>query len=166
MRAAADARLADAGGRRPSVELLFHALLPEQFILHTHPVVMNAITCNSDGAALAGRLFGERVLWVPYLNPGLPLALAIATARRAHVERTARPAPAVTLMQNHGIIVAGTRQPRSMSGPAGSPRPCGLRWPRPSRAPDRVERTQAPMPWTRTRPRLTWTRRGRARSWT
>jgi len=107
MRTAMAARLADAGGRRPSVELLFHAFLPERFVLHTHPIDLNAVTCNSDGAALAGRLFGDRALWVPYTDPGLPLARAIVEARRAHVERTGRPAPAITVMQNHGIIVGG-----------------------------------------------------------
>jgi rhamnose utilization protein RhaD (predicted bifunctional aldolase and dehydrogenase)/NAD(P)-dependent dehydrogenase (short-subunit alcohol dehydrogenase family) len=107
MRTAMAARLADAGGRRPSVELLFHALLLERFVLHTHPLDINAVTCNSDGAALAGRLFGDQALWVPYADPGLPLARAIVEARRAHVERTGRPAPAVTLMQNHGLIVGG-----------------------------------------------------------
>jgi rhamnose utilization protein RhaD (predicted bifunctional aldolase and dehydrogenase)/NAD(P)-dependent dehydrogenase (short-subunit alcohol dehydrogenase family) len=107
MRTAMAARLADAGGRRPSVELLFHAFLPERLILHTHPVDINAVTCSSDGAALAGRLFGDRAVWVPYTDPGLPLARAIVEARRAYVERTGRPAPAVTLMQNHGIIVGG-----------------------------------------------------------
>jgi rhamnose utilization protein RhaD (predicted bifunctional aldolase and dehydrogenase)/NAD(P)-dependent dehydrogenase (short-subunit alcohol dehydrogenase family) len=107
MRTAMAARLAEAGGRRPSVELLFHAFLPERFVLHTHPVVINAVTCNSDGAALAARLFGDQALWVPYTDPGLPLARAIVEARRAHVERTGRPAPAITVMQNHGIIIGG-----------------------------------------------------------
>ncbi len=107
MRTAMAARLADAGGRRPSVELLFHAFLPERFVLHTHPIDINAVTCNRDGAALAGRLFGDRALWVPYTDPGLPLARAIVEARRAHVERTGRPAPAITVLQNHGIIVGG-----------------------------------------------------------
>jgi rhamnose utilization protein RhaD (predicted bifunctional aldolase and dehydrogenase)/NAD(P)-dependent dehydrogenase (short-subunit alcohol dehydrogenase family) len=107
MRTALAARLADAGGRRPSVELLFHAFLPERLVLHTHPIDINAVTCNRDGAALAERLFGERAVWVPYTDPGLPLARAIVEARRAHVERTGEPAPAITVMQNHGIIVGG-----------------------------------------------------------
>jgi NAD(P)-dependent dehydrogenase (short-subunit alcohol dehydrogenase family)/rhamnose utilization protein RhaD (predicted bifunctional aldolase and dehydrogenase) len=107
MRTAMAARLGDPGGRRPSVELLFHAFLPERFVLHTHPVDINAITCNSDGAGLAGRLFGDQAVWVPYTNPGLPLARAIVEARRAYVARLGRPAPAVTLMQNHGVIVGG-----------------------------------------------------------
>ena len=107
MRAARKARLAEAGGRRPSVELLFHALMPERIVLHTHPVVLNALTCSRDGGALAARLFGDRALWIPYTNPGLPLARAIAGARAAFEARTGAPAPHVTLMQNHGIIVAG-----------------------------------------------------------
>jgi len=107
MATAAKARLADAHGRRPSVELLFHALLPERFVLHTHPILVNAVTCSSDGAALAARLFGDRAVWVPYTDPGLPLAHAIVAARAAHEARTGRSAPATTLLGNHGLIVGG-----------------------------------------------------------
>ncbi len=106
MRVALAARLAHAGGRRPSVELLFHALMPERLILHTHPIMINAVTCNRDGEALAGRLFGDRVLWVPYTDPGLPLAHAILGARRAFERRTGLPVPRVTLMANHGVVIA------------------------------------------------------------
>jgi rhamnose utilization protein RhaD (predicted bifunctional aldolase and dehydrogenase)/NAD(P)-dependent dehydrogenase (short-subunit alcohol dehydrogenase family) len=106
MHVAGLARLATAGGRRPSVELLFHAFLPERFVLHTHPVLINAVTCAHDGGALAERLFGDQVVWVPYTDPGLPLARAIVNARTIVAERTGRPAPAVTLLQNHGLIVA------------------------------------------------------------
>jgi rhamnose utilization protein RhaD (predicted bifunctional aldolase and dehydrogenase) len=107
MATAAEARLAEAHGRRPSVELLFHALLPERFVLHTHPILVNAVTCNSDGPALAARLFGDRAVWVPYTDPGLPLAHAILRARMAYGSRTGRPAPAITLLGNHGLIVGG-----------------------------------------------------------
>jgi rhamnose utilization protein RhaD (predicted bifunctional aldolase and dehydrogenase) len=59
MRAAAKVRLAEARGRRPSVELLFHSLLPERFVLHTHAIVPNAVTCNADGEAIARELFAD-----------------------------------------------------------------------------------------------------------
>ena len=106
MEVAGEARLAEAGGRRPSVELLFHALIPERFVLHTHPVLLNAITCASDGEAIAARCFGDRALWIPYTDPGLPLARAIADARAAYASRTGTAAPAIMLLQNHGAIVA------------------------------------------------------------
>lgn len=107
MATAAAARLAEAHGRRPSVELLFHALLPERMVLHTHPILVNAVTCNADGPAIAERLFGDRAVWVPYTDPGLPLAHAILDARQAHESRTGRPAPAATMLGNHGLIVGG-----------------------------------------------------------
>ena len=106
IQAAAWARIGPDDGRRPSVELLFHALLDERMILHTHPIVINAVTCNVDGAAITRRLFGDEVVWVPYTDPGLPLARAIRDARAAHSLRTGGPAPGITLMQNHGLIVA------------------------------------------------------------
>ena len=107
MRAAAGARLADARGRRPSVELLFHSLLPERFVLHTHPIVPNAVTCNADGEAILARLFGDEALWVPYVDPGLPLARHIHQLPcRLRGTRTAEPAPRITFMADHGIIVS------------------------------------------------------------
>ncbi len=106
IQAAERARLGPDDGRRPSVELLFHALLDERMILHTHPIVINAVTCNTDGEAIARRLFGDEIVWVPYTDPGLPLARAIRDARAAHALRTGHPAPGITLMQNHGLIVA------------------------------------------------------------
>jgi NAD(P)-dependent dehydrogenase (short-subunit alcohol dehydrogenase family)/rhamnose utilization protein RhaD (predicted bifunctional aldolase and dehydrogenase) len=105
IQAAQRARLGPDDGRRPSVELLFHALLDARLVLHTHPVLINAVTCNADGERVARRLFDDDVVWVPYTNPGLPLARAIRAAREEHARRTGRPAPGITLMQNHGLIV-------------------------------------------------------------
>lgn len=105
--AAAAAQVGDAGGRRPSVEILFHALMPEALVLHTHPLVANALTCNTDAEALATRLLGDDAVFVPYIDPGVPLARGVERARIAFTERTGRPAPGITLMGNHGIIIAG-----------------------------------------------------------
>lgn len=107
MRATAAARLDAPGGRRPSVEILFHALLPEPLVLHLHPVTINAVACGTQGPALAARLFGDTAVWVPYTDPGLPLARAIDAARQAHAARTGQAAPPVTILQNHGLIVGG-----------------------------------------------------------
>jgi len=106
MRAAANVRLAEAKGRRPSVELMFHSLLPERYVLHTHPIVPNAVTCNRDGEQITRDLFGDDVLWVPYTEPGLPLARKIEELRKSHLARTGGPAPKITFMGDHGIIVS------------------------------------------------------------
>jgi rhamnose utilization protein RhaD (predicted bifunctional aldolase and dehydrogenase)/NAD(P)-dependent dehydrogenase (short-subunit alcohol dehydrogenase family) len=106
MRVAVASRVGPDDGRRPSVELLFHALLPQRYVLHTHPIAVNAVTCSSRGRELATELFGDRVLWIPYTNPGLPLARRIRDARREHEGRVGAPAPAALLLQNHGLVVA------------------------------------------------------------
>ncbi|MGD0018830.1 MAG: SDR family NAD(P)-dependent oxidoreductase [Candidatus Limnocylindrales bacterium] len=107
MQVALAARVGVRDDRRPSVECLFHALLPQRFVLHTHPTTVNAVTCAKRGAEIAERLFGSSVLWVPYTDPGLPLARAIRDARRSYEERTRTEAPRTLFLQNHGLIVAG-----------------------------------------------------------
>jgi NAD(P)-dependent dehydrogenase (short-subunit alcohol dehydrogenase family)/rhamnose utilization protein RhaD (predicted bifunctional aldolase and dehydrogenase) len=107
MAAAAKALVEAPGGRRPSVEILFHALIPDALVLHTHPLVANALTCNTDAEALAARLLGDEAVFVPYTDPGVPLARKVGEARDAYSARTGRPAPGITLLGNHGIIVSG-----------------------------------------------------------
>ena len=107
MQAALAARIGVPDDRRPSVECLFHALIPQQFVLHTHPTVVNAVACAKRGSEIAEQLFGSSVLWVPYIDPGLPLALTIHKARRDYEERMGTPAPTTVLLQNHGLIVSG-----------------------------------------------------------
>jgi rhamnose utilization protein RhaD (predicted bifunctional aldolase and dehydrogenase) len=108
--AAAKAQVGDAGARQPSVEILFHALIPEALVLHTHPLVANAVTCNTDAEALLDQLLGDEAVLVPYTDPGVPLApLAreVERVRNAYTARTGRSAPGITLLGNHGIIVSG-----------------------------------------------------------
>ena len=105
MRVAMAARLRDEGSLRPSVECVFHALIPRRYVIHTHPTTVNALTCTGDGEAIAHELFGDEVLWVPYTDPGLPLAREIAHQLEARGARGDE--VDVMLLQNHGLIVAG-----------------------------------------------------------
>ena len=107
VRAAAERAQVGNPTRRPSVEILFHALVPEPLVLHLHPLTTNALTCNERGESLAAELLGDDAVWVPYIDPGVPLARGIRDARAAFTERTGRPAPPVTLLGNHGLIVSG-----------------------------------------------------------
>ena len=95
------ARVDPAAGR-PSVEALLHHLLPERFVVHTHPTAVNALTCSVGGEALAAEIFGDGTLWQPYVDPGLTLALDLR--RRLTTESAGR----ITLMENHGLIVSGS----------------------------------------------------------
>lgn len=113
-----DAKYDPAIKRRPSVETVLHALaLGEvgiKFVGHTHPIAVNALSCSvAASEAIAGRLFPDEIvvcgpapLYVPYTDPGLPLARAIRDGLAAYLDLWGQ-TPKVVLMQNHGLIALG-----------------------------------------------------------
>lgn len=91
---------------RPSVEAGFHSIL-RTYVLHTHSVYANLACCAVDCGEIAKAAFaGADYTWgmVPYVDPGAKLTFAIRNELR-RVEAETGKAPAVILMQNHGIIV-------------------------------------------------------------
>src|SRR6056297_2699478 len=92
--------------KRPSVETLMHELFPYPLVVHTHPSLVNGITCAHDGEQAAKRLFGSRLLWVPAIEPGYILAREMQRTAREHEERTGT-FPKLVLLQNHGLVIAG-----------------------------------------------------------
>ena len=108
----------DAGGKRPSVESLLHALLLQMddvnFIGHTHAALVNMITCSQDGEqAIRGRLFPDEIVgcglapvWVPYTDPGVRLARRVKQEVEAFVDQYEM-RPKIILLQNHGLISLG-----------------------------------------------------------
>jgi len=92
--------------KRPSVETLLHGLLPHAFVVHTHPALVNGITCSQQGAKAMQKLFGNAIVWIPYTDPGYPLALLVKNILDARGRLDARK-PLAIFLQNHGLIVAG-----------------------------------------------------------
>lgn len=103
----AGARCEPEKGQRPSVEALPHHLVPGRYVVHSHATIANALTCHTAGQALAERIFGDDVVWVPYVDPGFVLAQTLKQALAGYRERTGRQGPKAILMANHGLIVAG-----------------------------------------------------------
>ena len=56
--------------KRPSVESLLHAVLPQKYVVHTHPTMVNGLTCSKNGRQMAEQLFNTRCMWIPSVNPG------------------------------------------------------------------------------------------------
>ena len=106
MRFMAGCMLAD--GPTPSVETPLHALLPPRVIAHTHDVATMSLTNVAEGTAerLVKELFQERVVYVPYVRPGFPLARAVSELS-GHI-----PAGAQGLaLAHHGLVVWGDDAP-------------------------------------------------------
>ena len=90
---------------RASVEAPLHDSLSAVFVVHTHPAAVNGLTCALGGEAAAARLFPD-ALWVPYVDPGYTLCMAVRRAVQAH-KAAKGSEPRVLLLQNHGIFVCG-----------------------------------------------------------
>ncbi len=99
-----DARQPGQTGR-PSVETPLHDLLNATYVVHTHAELINGLTCARDGAAAAARLF-PKALWVPYIDPGYTLSMAVRERVARYVKEHGSE-PTVILLENHGVFVCG-----------------------------------------------------------
>lgn len=91
---------------RPSVEVGFHAIL-KKYVIHTHSVYANVLACSEEGERLAEKLFKDKdygFIFLPYINPGFELTLAMKNAIDDYIAKTGK-YPEVIFMKNHGLVV-------------------------------------------------------------
>lgn len=86
---------------RPSIETWVHACINKKFVIHTHSVAVIAAAIREDAEQfLSERLAGFDWAFVPYVKPGLNLAIEIVALNG---RRTAD----LLVLQNHGLIICG-----------------------------------------------------------
>jgi rhamnose utilization protein RhaD (predicted bifunctional aldolase and dehydrogenase)/NAD(P)-dependent dehydrogenase (short-subunit alcohol dehydrogenase family) len=66
--------LTDPGAPAPSVEAILHAVIPERFVDHTHADAVLTLTNTPGGPERVKKLFGDRLVYIPYVMPGFKLA--------------------------------------------------------------------------------------------
>ncbi len=91
----------DGSGPTPSIETLLHAFLPQAFIDHSHANAILAISNRDNGEDLCRELYGDRVIYLPWIMPGFPLAKAVADAFDA------QPDAIGALLHKHGLFTWG-----------------------------------------------------------
>jgi rhamnulose-1-phosphate aldolase/alcohol dehydrogenase len=89
------------GGAAPSIDTAMHGLVEAPHVDHLHPDSGIAIATAADGEELTRRIFGDRVVWVPWRRPGFQLGLDIAEVRRAN------PRAIGVILGGHGISAWG-----------------------------------------------------------
>jgi len=78
------AQMTQPSAPTPSVETILHAVLPQVYVDHTHADAILSITNTDDGERRVRDLFGDRVVYVPYVMPGFDLARDCARLYAAH----------------------------------------------------------------------------------
>jgi rhamnulose-1-phosphate aldolase/alcohol dehydrogenase len=89
------------GGAAPSIDTAMHGLVDSAHVDHLHPDAGIAIATAADGPELTRRIFGDRVLWVPWRRPGFQLGLDIAALKDAN------PQAVGVILGGHGITAWG-----------------------------------------------------------
>jgi rhamnulose-1-phosphate aldolase/alcohol dehydrogenase len=101
MVAAFDYCLHGKGGAAPSIDTAMHALVEMDHLDHLHPDSGIAIATAVDGEALTKKIFGDRVVWVPWRRPGFQLGLDIAKLQKKN------PQAIGCILGGHGITAWG-----------------------------------------------------------
>jgi len=99
----AAAVLPDSSGR-PSVEAPLHNLLEATYVIHTHPVLVNGMTCAKNGETVCRKLF-PKALWMNYIDPGITLYQVVRDEVAEYKKEYGRQ-PEVIFLKNHGVFVA------------------------------------------------------------
>jgi len=72
--------------------------------VHTHPALVNGLTCAEGGEVACKRLFPD-ALWVEYIDPGYTLCMEVRDRiekyKAAHGQE-----PAILMLKNHGIFIS------------------------------------------------------------
>ncbi|MFD5598801.1 bifunctional aldolase/short-chain dehydrogenase [Leucobacter sp. NPDC058333] len=101
MVAALDYCLHGKGGAAPSIDTAMHGLVDAAHVDHLHPDSGIAIATAADGEALTAKIFGDRVVWVPWRRPGFQLGLDIAAIKAEN------PTAIGCILGGHGITAWG-----------------------------------------------------------
>ncbi len=93
--------LLDPKARRPSIETLLHAFLPDRAIFHSHADAILCLTNNADAPRHVAAALGDDFVLVPYRRPGFALSKLVGEARAK------APKAIGAVLVNHGLFTWG-----------------------------------------------------------
>ncbi|MFF4414694.1 bifunctional aldolase/short-chain dehydrogenase [Streptosporangium sp. NPDC001559] len=88
-------------GAAPSIDTAMHGLVDAAHVDHLHPDSGIAVATSAAGEELTKRIFGDRVVWVPWRRPGFQLGLDIAEIKAKN------PQAVGCVLGGHGITAWG-----------------------------------------------------------
>jgi NAD(P)-dependent dehydrogenase (short-subunit alcohol dehydrogenase family)/rhamnose utilization protein RhaD (predicted bifunctional aldolase and dehydrogenase) len=91
--------------KRPSVETSLHEVIQYKYVVHLHPTIINGVLCSRNAKSLTVSLFGDKVLFVPYIDPGYTLFKKLESEIMLYRERYNKD-PQIIFLENHGSFVS------------------------------------------------------------
>lgn len=91
----------EPGRPRQSIETLLHAFVPHPHVDHTHPDALISLACTPSGEATPRKIYGSRMAWVPYIQPGFTLSKWIGQ------QVIDNPKIECVVMGKHGLVAWG-----------------------------------------------------------
>jgi NAD(P)-dependent dehydrogenase (short-subunit alcohol dehydrogenase family)/rhamnose utilization protein RhaD (predicted bifunctional aldolase and dehydrogenase) len=88
---------------RPSVETSLHEMIRYKFIVHLHPSLVNGVLCSRNAKHFINQHFGEKVLFVPYTDPGYTLFKKLEKDISDYRIKF-QADPKIILLENHGVF--------------------------------------------------------------
>ncbi len=89
---------------RASVEAPLHNSLAARYVVHTHPALVNGMTCGKHGKSACEEYFPQS-LWVDYVDPGYTLCMEVRKAIKQYEKEFGRE-PSLIFLKNHGVFVS------------------------------------------------------------
>src|SRR5262249_49355714 len=88
----------DLNPRAPSIDTPLHGFIPQRCVDHTHPNAILALAASADAERLTREVYGDEVVYTPWLRPGFELGL--------RMQRIAAEYPNArgVLLGQHGLI--------------------------------------------------------------
>jgi len=88
----------------PSVEAILHAVIPFKFVDHTHADAVVAISNSVNGERIIRDLYGNQVIYIPYVMPGFDLSrnCSIQLAQELTEDKIGM------ILLNHGVFSFGS----------------------------------------------------------
>jgi NAD(P)-dependent dehydrogenase (short-subunit alcohol dehydrogenase family)/rhamnose utilization protein RhaD (predicted bifunctional aldolase and dehydrogenase) len=90
--------------KRPSVETSLHEIIKYKFVIHLHPTLINGLLCSRNAKSLTLKIFGNSVLFVPYVDPGYTLFKKLESDIKLYREKFNHE-PQIIFLENHGSFV-------------------------------------------------------------
>lgn len=87
----------------PSVEAILHAIIPYRYVDHTHADAFVAISNSKNGDEIVKKIYGNTVVYVPYIMPGFDLSRLAAEI----LKKDLTPDKKGMVLLNHGVFSFG-----------------------------------------------------------